>query len=170
MELTFERAKASDHDNVIITGKGYGGCVWFFSELLVPFRDRGLGSGSRAESRMKLLPPPPPQPTHLLLRIVEIPPPKSFPHQPLLSTLPPPSSRLPKASPYCCCCFQPGSHPHSIFSWATRALFSSCKSHPASLLLQILPKLDFPIAVVSETGHRKPGSAQDDPPGCGKKG
>ena len=64
VELTFDRAKASDHDNVIKTGKGYGGCAWFFSELLVPFRDRGPGSGSRAESRMKLLPPPPPQPTH----------------------------------------------------------------------------------------------------------
>lgn len=43
VQLTFERAKASDHDNVVKTGKGYGGCEWFFSELLVPFRDRGPG-------------------------------------------------------------------------------------------------------------------------------
>ena len=58
VELTFERAKASDHDNVIKTGKGYGECAWFFSELLVPFRDRGPGSGGRTESRMQLLPSP----------------------------------------------------------------------------------------------------------------
>ena len=169
MELTVERAKASD-DNVDKRATGYGECSWFFSELLVPFRDRGPGSGGTAESRMKLFPPPPPQPAHLLLHILEIPPPESFSHQPLLSILPPPSSRLPYTSPSCCSCFQPGSHPHSILSWATRALFSTCKSHSASLLLQTLPKLNLPIAVVSERGHRKPGSMQEDPPACGKKG
>lgn len=79
VELTFERAKASDNDNVDKSGTGYGECAWFFSALLVPFRDRGPGSGGRTESRMKLFPPPPPQPAHLLLCILEIPPPKSFP-------------------------------------------------------------------------------------------
>lgn len=107
------------------------------------------------------------QPTHLLLHIVEIPPPKSFP----ISHFPP--SHHP----------HPGCQSISLLLLLFPAWFPSpfhflpgqpepsfiLQISPASAFLQILPKLDFPIAVVSGTGTQTRAVNEDDPPGCGKK-
>lgn len=100
----------------------------------------------------------------LNLLMLEIPPPKSFSHQPLFSILPPPLSRLPLclawmpiAISYCSARFQPFPRPILFFIGQPETSFQTTDLTPASFLLQTLPRLSLPVAVVSGVGHLQTG-------------
>ena len=64
---------------------------------------------------------------------------------------------MPVATSYFSACFQPFPRPIPLSIGQPEASFQTTDLTPASFLLQTLPRLSLPVAVVSGVGHLQTG-------------